>query len=107
MCKYCVDGEVKADDRHGGGWGWGIVKENVRIEMAQQLWFLKFKISWIFQNLVWSSKSQTLYLSNIDSRVLFIGPKSSKKSLCTGCFFLHWYPPTKYGKPWLGESTLT
>ena len=27
----------------------------------------------------------------------------------TGCFFLHWYPPKKlkYGKPRLGESTLT
>ena len=24
----------------------------------------------------------------------------------TRCFF-HWYPPKKYGKPWLGESTLT
>ena len=24
----------------------------------------------------------------------------------TGCFF-HWYPPKKYGKPRLGESTLT
>ena len=29
---------------------------------------------------------------------------------CTGCFFSsHWYPPTKlkYGKPMLGESSLT
>ena len=27
----------------------------------------------------------------------------------TGCFFSHWYPPKKlkYGKPRLGESTLT
>ena len=25
----------------------------------------------------------------------------------TGCFFLYWYPPKKYGKPRLGESTLT
>ena len=27
----------------------------------------------------------------------------------TGCFFLHWYPPQKlkYGKPRIGESTLT
>ena len=28
---------------------------------------------------------------------------------CTGCFCFHWYPPKKlkYGKPTLGESTLT
>ena len=24
-----------------------------------------------------------------------------------GVFFLHWYPPKKYGKPRLGESLLT
>ena len=75
--------KVKSDDRHGGREvGLGYCKKNGRIQMAQKLWFLKFKISWIFQNLLWSSKSQTSYLSNIDSRVLFIGPKSSKKSLC-------------------------
>ena len=62
----------------------------------------------------------TIYHSDVDIMIIgwskLFAPKlylvllNQLLSLDTGCFFLlHWYPPKKfkYGKPRLGESTLT
>ena len=53
----------------------------------------------------WGQTKQTFSVN------IFLGPRfhSGGPGISTGCFFSHWYPPKKfkYGKPRLGESTLT
>ena len=54
------------------------------------LWQRAWKLLWAFQGSSWLCSA---------------GP-DSPQSYIQGVFF-HWYPPKKYGKPRLGESTLT
>ena len=46
---------------------------------------------------------------HLDFHLYQLWSPDSGYSSNTGCFFLHWYPPKKlkYGKPRLGECTLT
>ena len=45
----------------------------------------------------------------IQNIFLSVSERLYQIQIYTGCFFSHWYPPKKlkYGKPRLGESTLT
>ena len=82
--------------------GWSRNDNDVYVAKKISAFFYAFaaKTFYALRRKVFSRKS--LHPESFD----FLGLWQWQISIDTGCFF-DWYPPKKYGKPRLGESTLT